>query len=827
MLFRRFSVRRPLGVLAGLGLAAGFAACSSKPLATPAAQFVAVGFSIPVPGRVASSLRGRMAVPPGTQSALVSAASGGQTVASALVNCTATCSGTLSLLPATYTFTVSLFAAANGGGALLASGSAPQTIGGGQSSTTISFAFGGQIAKISLVLEPSSVPAGKSSTVQLFVEAEDANGNLIVGSDNYTMPVTLTTSDSTNAALSTTTVAAPGAPVTVTYSGAAITSIGFTANASGAKAATTSLSVNGASPPPQTVGGVADPVPVPPLRPPGPSPKPTTTPAPTAIPIASPTAVPVAALPGAAALSQFSGTGAATFGRINGGARQATVAIGSQLNVESTTPTQLNFQLSVANGLATFDARRSLGGQLGKTVIDLGAHRSYRSAFPPDYHAQSRLDRSRSLGRGTADVRRKLAVPTVGTQRTFFISGVGASYTLRAITANNRVAIWTADSLTDVTPALSQLVTMTQNATAAIDAAIGTAAYPPNAPGIQQFTTCDTSGAVNGSGAAVVPDPGYVNEVFYDGAVGGSSGAALGFFAPNDFTPRAIDNCSPPLGRSTSNEGPFSFVRWTGSSAASLVVMQGTITHEWAHLVGYVQKSIVQAGNFDLGWLLEGLGSLVEDYTSSIGLAQGAANLGNPTGPIYDPDNAMRIAADFLSAPQNFSLTGFGGQVNGQFQAGGATNYGLSYLFLKYLVDRYGNGLVKELHTTTDRGATNIINAVGRRCSCTVTFAQLFADFATMLAVSNTGVTTDPRYNLQSFSLRQTYTSSVTGQSVTFSGPATIGTLAPGQTVEVQRMYQNGFAYFGFNNFAAAGSTIRLDDLSGGALNLMGAIGQL
>jgi hypothetical protein len=39
-------------------------------------------------------------------------------------------------------------------------------------------------------------------------------------------------------------------------------------------------------------------------------------------------------------------------------------------------------------------------------------------------------------------------------------------------------------------------------------------------------------------------------------------------------------------------------------------------------------------------------------------------------------------------------------------------------------------------------------------------------------------------------------------------------------------MFRGGFAFFSFDNFSASGSTIRVDDLTGGALGLFGTIGQ-
>ncbi|MBV9438394.1 MAG: hypothetical protein JOZ24_00225 [Candidatus Eremiobacteraeota bacterium] len=767
---------------------------------------------------------------PDTQSAKFSAFdASGTVVASAYAACTATCASQLAVYPGTYTFRIDLFDGPNGTGNVLSTGTTTSTI--GTSATSVSVPLGGgTVAYVDLTLEPATVSSGAPKTLALYVDAEDADGNFIVGSDPYTTPIQLTSTDPTNLTLSSTTVTSPGSTVTVTYSGVASASLSLAATVSSGSGDSTFLSVDGATPPPQIVGLGNDPVQR--YHAPGAPTTGGTAPAPEP-PAVVPTAAPQpAAIAQAAPVSVFgSGAGFSSYAAINPTSKRAIVGLASLNNVEGIATVPLsNFQISVSqSGLSTFSLRPH--------VIDLAALRRPQRNLPPDVHPRSPLEQLHPIGpgRATAAVRHRLDLPTVGATQAFFVGSTQQTFTARAITAGNRAVIWTANTLPpDATSAgqVAQYVTMTQNAQAAIDVLIGVNAWPANAPGIRTYGTCNPDGTRDGgSGNGYIADPGYVNAVVYDRAAVAASDPLVansgGFFAPGDLTPVATTNCIPPA---KTNQTEIIYIKWTSTSAGNQAYMRSTFTHEYGHLASFVQKAILQPGQGEFPWVLEGLGFLTQDYTAPLALQQG--NPGNPSQPTYDVDSSMPFLANFLAAPQNFSLTGFAGIQNGAYAPYSGTNYGLSYLFLKYLTDRYGNAFVTELHTTTDRGSANIANAATRRCTalnvqpCPVSFNQLFSDFVTMLAVSNTGITADPRYNMQSFSLRGTYTSAVTGASITLNGPATVGTLTPGQTATVQSMFRGGFAFFNFDNFNPNGSTIRLDDLTGGALQLYGTIGQ-
>ncbi|MHB8148279.1 MAG: hypothetical protein ACYDGM_13615 [Vulcanimicrobiaceae bacterium] len=145
---------------------------------------------------------------------------------------TLTCTASVSAPIGSDTFTLTTFDKTNGAGNQLSTGTVTATIASG-TTNNVAVTLNGVVASVSVSLANTAPPVGASATIPLTVTAKDADGDTIVGPGNYTPTITLSSSDSTNAALSVTTVSAPGATVTVTYSGAAITSATITATITG------------------------------------------------------------------------------------------------------------------------------------------------------------------------------------------------------------------------------------------------------------------------------------------------------------------------------------------------------------------------------------------------------------------------------------------------------------------------------------------------------------------------------------------------------------------------------------------------------------------
>ena len=224
---------------------------SGGPSAGPAS--VAISIAIP-PATAASASRRARYISAATKSIAVSYAGNRQTA-----NCTTTCNLTLSVVPGTVTFTVSLFDAAGGAGNMLSTGTTTASIAQGQQNT-VAIVFGGVVAKVGLSLGVTTVTAGSAATIPVTVTAQDAAGYTIVGSDPYASPIVLANDDRSGAtSLSVSSVTAPNAPVSLAYNGsAAVGAVHVSASVPGAAVAspTATLSVQSpqvSNPPP---GGV-------------------------------------------------------------------------------------------------------------------------------------------------------------------------------------------------------------------------------------------------------------------------------------------------------------------------------------------------------------------------------------------------------------------------------------------------------------------------------------------------------------------------------------------------------------------------------------------
>lgn len=156
-------------------------------------------------------------------------------------NSTLTCTATVQAPVGNDTFDVATYDQPNGSGNLLSTATVPLTIVSGETETA-PITLNGIIASFKLTLSNLTPTIGQSSTITLYVNALDADGNTIVGPGNYNNPISLTSSDSTDAALSTSSITSPStSSVTINYKGADVSSITFTASATGATSKTITM----------------------------------------------------------------------------------------------------------------------------------------------------------------------------------------------------------------------------------------------------------------------------------------------------------------------------------------------------------------------------------------------------------------------------------------------------------------------------------------------------------------------------------------------------------------------------------------------------------
>lgn len=245
-------MNRQLLVSCALAAAAVATACSGGGPSTPptsgsqpspAATAATVAFSIVVPSAPASATSAakrapQFTAPSSAQSVSISLNSvngasqtGTPTIANlsaSTAGCTTgsaglTCTVNVSAPGGSDVFTVTTFAQPNAQGTPLGAGNVSVTAQPGQT-TTAPTTLSGTVAAVSLSV-PQVVPEGQTATVPVVLQAKDANGNVILGT--YNAPITLTLTDASgHTKISATSVAdsTSASALTLAYDGGVMTS---------------------------------------------------------------------------------------------------------------------------------------------------------------------------------------------------------------------------------------------------------------------------------------------------------------------------------------------------------------------------------------------------------------------------------------------------------------------------------------------------------------------------------------------------------------------------------------------------------------------------
>lgn len=144
--------------------------------------------------------------------------------------------------------------------------------------------------------------------------------------------------------------------------------------------------------------------------------------------------------------------------------------------------------------------------------------------------------------------------------------------------------------------------------------------------------------------------------------------------------------------------------------------LKATFIHEFQHMVLFdVRNRLNLNSNLDT-WLNEGLSMLSEYY-------------GGYAAPHY------RYVGGFFALNQGISL----------ITDDSSQDYGLSYLFVRYLQIRFGDDIIKKLYASQYSGIKSVEEAVN------MDFNELFLDFTKMILLTGRNVTTDTRYNIEEF----------------------------------------------------------------------------
>ena len=188
-----------------------------------------------------------------------------------------------------------------------------------------------------------------------------------------------------------------------------------------------------------------------------------------------------------------------------------------------------------------------------------------------------------------------------------------------------------------------------------------------------------------------------------------TSGYIAGFFFPGDLDPQFS---------TTFNNGeifysivadPNGTLSCTHTNAAVNNVTPVTFTHEFQHMINFVEHVLVRNGNdSEEGWLDEGLSKYAEEIAGRSYLAEADTGMFSnyAIGAVYDGYQYLLVPADTpLLIPVD---------------QGSLAMVGASWLFTRYIVDQFGDSLPGRLVRTTLTGAANVAAQTGQPFDRTV-----------------------------------------------------------------------------------------------------------
>jgi len=234
---------------------------------------------------------------------------------------------------------------------------------------------------------------------------------------------------------------------------------------------------------------------------------------------------------------------------------------------------------------------------------------------------------------------------------------------------------------------------------------------------------------INGDGKVVILLSPVINRLTAPGAAS-TEGFIAGFFLANDLMPGMLD------GRVTNGmeifycivpdpDGTYGNVF---PKLETIDILKGILAHEFLHMILFNYRVLIYGKGY--------LGDYMEELWINEGLAHIAEDLNG-----FNQSNVKR-ANLFLQDPGDVTLIYGGDELEER---------GASYLFLRYLGDRFGNTIFRSLVQTHDVGVENIENRTGE------SFFDIFTDWAAACYLSGTGISDDTRFEFTSIDLRNDF----------------------------------------------------------------------
>ncbi len=303
---------------------------------------------------------------------------------------------------------------------------------------------------------------------------------------------------------------------------------------------------------------------------------------------------------------------------------------------------------------------------------------------------------------------------------------------------------------------------------------------------------------IDSNTVAIVLMSGTVNHLV-TAAQCNSAGFVAGFFFSGDLDPAF---------RSQYNQGeifysivadPNGTLSCPHTTAQVKSLMPVTFTHEFQHMINFVQHVLVRSGQAEEGWMDEGLSRYAEELGGRSYLPADQASFSQfAIGDVYDAYQYLAATGDSpLLIPQD----------NGTLADAGA-----SWLFVRYLVDqlRTDTTLAASHVVTRKLVQSNVTGATGVAAQTGQAFEATLSRWAAANWVSDLpGFTAPPELQYTSWHFRTTYASLHTQDPshfpqpyplvpVTSAGPAVnvSGTLRSGSGVYVRALQAPGDSAF-------------------------------
>jgi hypothetical protein len=417
------------------------------------------------------------------------------------------------------------------------------------------------------------------------------------------------------------------------------------------------------------------------------------------------------------------------------------------------------------------------------------------------------------MGSAVAPSRRRDALGTiVGSTNAFYVSTASIGQksgtyvrqpaTLRATSAHGY--IWIDNTLSLAQASLDAIATDFENAYNSDVAHFGTPEYASSSSGASGlYQPCDSTGApIAGAtpvSAYIAPPAGkHVVLVVNTQALGSGVG---GYFSSLNHISQAIANCLN--GQPKSNEASMIVVGYDPTSSDTYNVREDLVRdtgHEFQHLINFVNHAILASTpTREDTWINEGLSMIAQDFAVASLYPQQSV----------DVADAVYRAQTFLATPQNYSLTGFTGMDPNATTFSyncGLGCYGASYLFMRYLYERYGG----DTFSRAMESSANVSYA-GLQAQTGQDAVALIKNFSVALTRAKQSTPTSP-FAYTTFDPFGTYVDQF-GTSTKLVGPSGYFS-QPGATT-TYNSYVGTFYYVFVSVPSAQGSGVTITDQSG------------